>query len=387
VTTTARGYALRFALLVALVLFGSQLVLLSDPYRTRPDDFISSWAAGRLIASGKNPYDPDLVLAVQRTANWTKEFPYRIWYPPWTMPILLAFGILPYQLGRFLWYALSLGACLVSVELLWRDYRGPPRWRRVSWPLIFTFWPAVIAVRTGQISPLVLLGVVGFLFLVDRERWVAAGACLPLAAIKPQLLHLFWIAILLWVWREQRWRVLAGALSCALAGIALAMSADPAIVPQFLHMAIYEAPQAPASTLGTALRLAVARATGHEYFWLQFVPPALSLAWFLPYWRRYRSDWRWQERVPALIAVSLATTAYGWIYDQIVLLVPVVQVATTMGRTSRAHRLTTVSTYVLINIAILTMNVLEADPFRYIWVPFAFALWWAAATSRGEDMP
>jgi hypothetical protein len=361
------------------------LLRLSDPARTRPDDFISSWAAGHLVASGANPYDPDAVLAVQRTANWTKEIPYRVWYPPWAMPILAAFGVLPYRIGRVLWYALNLGACLLSADLLWRYFLGPPRLRAASWPLIFTFWPAVIAVRTGQISALVLLGVAGFLHLTERRRWIAAGACLPLVAIKPQLLHLFWIAVLAWVLRERRWRVLAGAVACAVAAVAATMLMDPAIVPQFLHMAAYDAPQAPASTLGTALRLAIASVTGREHFWLQFVPPALSLFWFVPYWRRHRQGWQWRERVSAVLIVSLATTAYGWIYDQIVLLVPVIEVAMTLVGADRPARLSIAIGFLVINAAILAMNVADADPFWYIWVPFAFGGWWAMAMKRARE--
>jgi hypothetical protein len=367
-------------LLAAVVCLAWQLLRLSDPYRTRPDDFISSWAAGRLLVGGENPYDAERVLAVQRTANWTKDIPYRIWYPPWAMPILGAFGLLPYATGRFLWYVISLGACLLSADLLWRYYDGPPRWRAVSWPLIFTFWPAVIDVRTGQISAFVLLGVAGFLFLIRERRWVAAGSCLPLVAIKPQLLHLFWIAVLLWVARERRWGVLLGAAGTTAALVLLAMAADPAIVPQFLYMATHEAPQAPASTLGTLLRAVVGAATGGEHFWLQFVPPVLSLVWFLPYWSRHRGEWRWETQAPILLLVSLATTAYGWIYDQMVLLVPVVQIATVViaaGRLSIRSR--AVAGYIAVNGAILAMNVAGVGAFWYIWVPFGFAAWWLLA--------
>jgi hypothetical protein len=376
---TARWYALRLALVAALAVFALQLARLSDPARTAPDDFISSWAAGRLVASGENPYDASQVLAVQRTAHWTKDIPYRVWYPPWAMPILAAFGVLPYATGRFLWYLLTLAACLVSADLLWRYYGGPARLRAVLWPLVFTFWPAVITLRTGQISHLLLVGVAAFLVLGAERRWLLAGACLPLVAIKPQLLHLFWIAILLWVVREGRWRVLLGAVGSAAALTLIATALDPAVVSQFLWMAAHEAPQAPASTLGTALRFLVQRASGEQHFWLQFVPPVLSLAWFVPYAARRRDRWDWHADAGPVIVAALLTTAYGWIYDQIVLLVPIVQLAAVVARSEHPWKyLPLAAGYVAINAAILAMNVGGADPFWYIWVPFAFAAWWWA---------
>jgi hypothetical protein len=376
----ARWYLLRLALVVSLAVLGLQLLLLSDPHRTEPDDFISSWAAGRLLVQGRNPYDGEQVLAVQRTANWTKDIPYRVWYPPWAMPILGVFGLLPYTSGRFLWYLVNIAACLASADLLWRYFRGPPQLRAVVLPLIFTFWPAVIAIRTGQISALVLLGVVGFLALGERRRWLAAGACLPLVAIKPQLLHLFWIAVLLWSLRGRRWPVLAGAAASTLLLTAVATAADPPVISQFLYMATHEAPQAPASTLGTLLRMLVAMATGAQHFWLQFLPPVLSLAWFLPYFWRRRAHWDWEKEAPIVLVAALATTAYGWIYDQIVFLVPVVQVAASIARTGTlAGQREVVAGYLAINAAILVVNVIDVSAFSYIWVPFAFGGWWLAA--------
>src|SRR6185436_20123006 len=97
----ARWYVLRFMLVASILVLASQLLRLSDPYRTPPDDFISSWAAGRLLIAGENPYDAERVLAVQRTANWTRDIPYRVWYPPWAMPILAALGAFSYTTGRF----------------------------------------------------------------------------------------------------------------------------------------------------------------------------------------------------------------------------------------------------------------------------------------------
>jgi len=149
------------------------------------------------------------------------------------------------------------------------------------------------------------------------------------------------------------------------------------VVPQFFAMAANEAPQAPASTLGTALRFLVARVSGEERFWLQFVPPVLSLAWFGPFVARRREHWDWRDDAPPLIVVSLMTTAYGWIYDQIVLLVPIVHLAAMVARSARPRdHLPLAAGYLAINAAILAMNVGGAEPFWYIWVPFAFGGWW-----------
>jgi hypothetical protein len=374
---------LRATLVVVLVTLGWSLVRLSDPTLTPHDDFISSWAAGRLNATGRNPYDPSEVLAVQQTAGWTKSIPYRIWYPPWTMPLLAPFGLLPYATGRLLWFAVHIGACVASADLLWRYYGGDPRSRGMSWVVLSTFWPALIDVRTGQISALVLLGLVGFLHLVRARRWAAAGACLPLVAIKPVLLHLVWIAVLLWVIAERRWRVVLGAATATLALVALAVVSNPQVAGQFVDMALHDAPGPLVSTPGTVLRLAVAARSGRDAAWLAVVPALLGTVWLAVHWRRRDGGWEWREEMPVLLLASLVTTAYGWIYDDIVLLVPVMQVAVAVlaGRTRTSPALI-VAGYLLVNAAIAAMNVVRVDAFWYVWAPFAFVAWYATARVR-----
>lgn len=380
----ASRYLLRAALVLVVALLGAVLFRLSDPAVTPHDDFISSWAAGRLNAEGRNPYDPDQVLAVQRTAGWTKPIPYRIWYPPWTMPLLAPFGLLPYATGRFLWFVLHIAACVVSADLLWRHHGGDRRSRGLSWVVVSTFWPALIEVRTGQISALILLGLVGFLTLVRARRWAAAGACLPLVAIKPALLHLVWIAVLLWVIAERRWRVIVGAAAATLALVALALASNPSVVAQFVDMAMHEVPQPLVSTPGTLLRLAVAARSGQDAPWLQLLPPLVGTVWLALHWRRRVGAWDWRDEMPPILLASLLTTAYGWIYDDIVLLVPVMQVAVAVvaGRTRTSPALIA-GGYLLLNAAIIAMNVVRADAFYYVWVPLAFAAWYAAARMRG----
>jgi len=379
----APRYALRAALVVVVALLCWTLVQLSDPTRTPHDDFISSWAAGRLNAEGRNPYDPDQVLAVQRTAGWMKENPYRIWYPPWTIALLAPFGVLPYGVGRLLWYAVNIAACVASAGLLWRYYGGDPRARAMAWLILATFWPALIDIRTGQISAFVLLGLAGFLHFERARRWTAAGACLPLVATKPVLLHLVWIAILLWVIAERRWRVLVGAVGATLGLLALALAFNPSLIAQFAHMAMHDVPTPLVSAPGTLLRLLVAQRTGHDAFWLQFVPPLASVVWLAWRWWRRAGDWQWQNEMPVLLIASLLTTAYGWIYDDIVLLVPVTQVAVeTLARRTRTAPRIIVASYLLVNATVVAMNVVNVDAFWYIWVPLAFAAWYAVSLRR-----
>src|SRR5207253_9225709 len=54
--------------------------------------------------------------------------------------------------------------------------------------------------------------------------------------------------------------------------------------------------------------------------WVRYIPPALTLIWFIFYWRKQRIDWNWTEQMPLLLLVSQATTVFAWVWDQIILL-------------------------------------------------------------------
>src|SRR5262249_15659953 len=153
------------------------------------------------------------LLPVQRLAHWDRDHAYRLWYPPWALALLAPFAALPYQLARFLWFVLQLAAILVSADLLWRYYHGEARRRGFAWIVGFSFMPSILVWRTGQITTIALLALAGLLRLERQNRPLAAGAVLGMAAIKPHLLHLLWIAVGLWAIREHCWRVVFGVLA------------------------------------------------------------------------------------------------------------------------------------------------------------------------------
>jgi hypothetical protein len=65
---------------------------------------------------------------------------------------------------------------------------------------------------------------------------------------------------------------------------------------------------------------------GEDRFWLSFVPPLAGMIWGAWYYLLNRSQWNWCDRLPVVVFVSLLTSPYGWVYDQVLLLIPLTQV-------------------------------------------------------------
>jgi zinc transporter ZupT len=284
--------------------------------------------------TGENPYDLERIQELERQAGRTAEG-ILMWNPPWVLPMVAPLAFLDVRVAHLVWLMFHLGVLLFCAHLLWRIYDGREELRLISPLLVFTSMPSYFALLAGQISPLLLLGAVGFLWLIRRGWGFAAGAATVLLAIKPHLSYLFWLALLVWAVRHRHWRVLLGA---ALAGIVLtgiALALNPSVLGQYWQTFTSTPPAGYRSpTLGTLLRLAVEG----DSFRLQFLPMLPGILWLIIYWHRHRETWEWRREMPALLFVSLLTTAYGaWPFDLVLLLLPLVALATELSRHPRTQ--------------------------------------------------
>jgi hypothetical protein len=326
-------------------------------------DFIAYWSAGRRLSAGANPYDWQALLALQRPLGWAEDFPNMMYYPPWALPLVLPLGLLPFGPARLLWLLVSLGLVLGGADALWRYYGAAAERRWLAWVLALAFVPTLIALRMGQIGPILLLGVVGFLLCERRGCDALAGAALALAAVKPQLLYLLGLGVLVWAVDRRRLSVLGGG-ALALGGlVGLALLLDPDVLVQYRY-AVANPPSGNITpTLGAVLRLAL----GEERTWLQYVPTVLGVGWFVWHWRRQRLRWSWAEQAPVLVLASFLTTAYGaWVFDLVVLLLPVLHVAA--GSTNEPARRAALACFLAINGVALSMNLTEASYPAFIWM-------------------
>jgi hypothetical protein len=361
-----RPWLLAAVLALALAILFLQRTHLENLSRLPLYDFVEYWAAGRLNASGANPYDPEAMLRLELEVGQHAN-DVLMWNPPWTLALVMPFGLLPCPLAHLVWLALHFVVLAWCADALWRFYGGPPEQRALAWLLAFTFMPSYIALTAGQIAPLLLLGATAFLVLSRRRQEWLAGAATVLLAIKPHLSYLFWIALLLWTLRERRLGMLAGGALTGLLATGLAVLCNPSVLSQYWHTFTSQPPaQYRSPTLGTILRLVL----GPEQFRLQFLALLPGLAWFVPYWLRHRRNWAWSEHLPLLLLVSVLMTPYGgWPFDLVLLLVPVLQVAATLQRGNGAPSVWwAAAVYLTINALALAQVAHAMEYFWFIWM-------------------
>lgn len=354
------------ALIILLMVFLSGLPIHKTLFAV---DYSEYWVAAKLVLRGENPYQSQSVMEVLNTVDWPYDDPIMMYNPPWTLGLVLPLGMAQYFTGRLLWFLLFFMAVILSMNALWAVYGLPPSKMWLAWVLGLCFIPTLQALDVGQISPLILLGIAGFLHFVDSRKWVLAGGSAFLISIKPQLLYLFWPILILWVLREKRWVVLVGCLGTGIAFLLLPMVFNLQILTQYISEYLGRPPfyfETP--LISYSLRVLI----GQDKYWVQFVPSVIGLVWGIYYWYRNRSSWNWREQMPLIILVSFLTSSYAWNHDQVVFLPMIVQ-ALSWFSSQQLKTMVILVTYFVIDLAMLVSIWIGQTQSETIWQPFVWA--------------
>jgi hypothetical protein len=304
------------------------------------------------------------MFALERAIGWNHHQPMFLLNPPWALPIISLLAALPYHAARVSWLFVSLLLETISALALWRYFGGSRTKQWMALGLVATFLPIGAAEQMGQITPLMLVGLTAFLFALRRQHYVLAGASLLLLGFKPHLVYLVVLAIVLWSAESRKWSLAISALCSYAAATLAAIRYNPNVLAYFHHST--QAALDTSCGVGGALRSIF----GIQHTWLQFVPSAVGVAWFTLYWARHRRAWRWEDRLPLLLLVSIATAPYAWAHDYMLALPSFVALTVALART-RTDWLVPSATYLVVQHLLFVTLASSPKP----WVTTASLLW------------
>jgi hypothetical protein len=361
---------LRLLALVVLLLAAAGLLFvqrerLGSSAVLKVEDFGAYWSAARLTLEDRNPNDLDNLRPLQQGIDPTREDILPPWSPPWTLTFVLPFAAVNFAAARWTWLILEAALTAGCAAWAWRLYGGEPDKRWSAWLVAFTFYPALQLLGLGQLSIIGLVGLLGFLHCERRGQNFLAGLFAGLAATKPQVLLLFWVALLAWSVVRRRWTVPLGAALTVSVLTGIVVAFHPPILLEYADALAHHPPAERVSpTLGTLLRYAL----GGEHFGLSFAGPLLGLVWLAVYGWRHRGKWEWRERLPVLLFVCYLTMPYGWVYDQVILLIPLIQVLTRVAVRPRRVVVALAVPWLVLNATAAVMNVLRVDEVWFLWL-------------------
>ena len=283
-----------------------------------PTDFINVWAAGRLVLDGvpAQAYDWEIQKQVEVAKLGQGFVGYFAWhYPPPFLFVASMLAQLPYQVAFIGWVVVSFLPFLAAM----RAIVG----RNFGYLLALAIPMAFINALVGQNGFLTAALIGGTLYLIPI-RPVLAGICLGLLTYKPQYGLLFPIVLI----AAGHWRVFisAGVTAVVLATASwLAFGIESWLaffhwMPRFSQAFLTEG-QAPwwkmQSIFSLVRYLGGSEPLGWAFQWVLTASVAVVLALM------------WRSRVPytlkaaALAAGALLTTPYLFMYDMMVLAIPI----------------------------------------------------------------
>jgi hypothetical protein len=83
-------------------------------------DSIAYWASGRLLLQRANPYDPAIVLDLEREQQYQEDRPLVLRTPPWSLFMVLPLGLVNAFWAWLLWIAASLASLILTLRLCLR---------------------------------------------------------------------------------------------------------------------------------------------------------------------------------------------------------------------------------------------------------------------------
>jgi hypothetical protein len=333
------------------------------------NDFVEYWAAAQLLLSGGNPYSPEELLKLQASVGWAESSALIMWNPPWTLVFLWPFGLISYDTAQFIWFLVHTLIIFLGAQVLWAIYGGGVEKKRMAGIAVLTFAPVYFVLLIGQIGPLILLGVIGFLAAAKKESWAWAGASLVLISVKPHLLYLVWLAFFFWVVTEKCWRAVLGLIIAGAIAALLPLAIDGEIYSQYVQLfsasGIVRPTEWATPSLGTALgELFSIRAA-----WLRWLPTLFGTLWLLWYYRRHSTAWDWSSHLPLISLVSVATASFVWTFDQVVLLPALIQ-ATVWWANTRGSSVSKLilAGYLVMMATALAAKVIVRNDLWYFWL-------------------
>jgi hypothetical protein len=286
-------------------------------------DFFCFWSAGRVVASGGDPYDTGVWAEVTKGlhpdpsgALLASVCPGGFGYPLWTALAFVPVGLLPLPVAATVWAGLSFLAAAIGALAAWLASGGGRRGLPVFAAIVVTAQPLWVLAVGGQLSG-VMLGLVGLSALgIARGADSRAGAAFALLALKPQLVGLYGPALFVRAAISRpRFAVAASAAFGAM------LIATFAIAPSWPLDWLGQVSGGWA-WLGRTSLLATAWGLSADLFGTVALAPVLVLALVAFAYLLARRQGGLLAFAAIALPISVFASPYAWSYDQLVLVFP-----------------------------------------------------------------
>ncbi len=346
-------------------------------------DFLNSWSASHLLVTGGDPYSFDALNHLNAQVAPERGITEPAWNPPWLVVALAPVGLLPYELAARVWLLINIVTLACVPLFIWRWLAYPGAQRPPAWLVMvgLAFAGSLVQIAIGQITIVILLGVLLCLagLRSGHDGW--AGAALVLSLGKPHLIYLALPLILIWAAVHRRWRVWLGLIAATVLGLIIATLLSPIWPGSYLH------------ALGSNdffVKLNATLGGFAKAIWgtdaLRYL--AVFTLFLLPWLVRLSDQRGLLTGVNVALLISLPLAPYGWSFDQIMLLPAITQIVFWITRTTDERQRTAYAgCLIAIYVLMLVMKLLGWGDYYFVWVPLTLGALYAVLYRAQRAQP
>jgi hypothetical protein len=352
------GVILCSMILILGFFFNSLQNLSHEDYRN--SNFLKFWAAGHMILTGQNPYDPTRWYEEQLNLGAT-QVPDRIFlYPLPQAYFMIPLALLPITGSFIVWGIISQAIIAATCFILLNKFAKTEQIRLFLPLVVFLlfFGPIYLSLHIGSIGAMALVALLGAILLLERRKTFLAGMLFSILVLKPSqgLPILFLVG--LWFLVKRDWKVIIG---MTLGGMILFISGwlyDPLWVQKFLlnsqtvtgrtlglqsnifsYAYLYCNKEVDCTRIMGAVGILLVLGLGCVFLWFN---------------RERLSIW---EVVVIIIPIGFVSTIYIWSYDQLLYIFPILWISANLVKKTKSYLLTFIFLIILDTLSFIALVV------------------------------
>lgn len=181
--------------------------------KTHPDFFIE-WVGSRVALRGENPYSDETTISIQIGSKGHRipagDDQLAFVYPYYRVFLNAPIAFISYDWATAIWQTVMQAALIISALLFVRAIHWRPlrRDKALVIATIVLAYPTFGGLMLGQMAVGVFTLILFAYWALMRDHDYAAGGCLALSTVKPQLAIFALPFLLIWCMVQRRWRVL-----------------------------------------------------------------------------------------------------------------------------------------------------------------------------------
>ena len=313
--------------LIVLVVCFTLSVYITNSIDYLNSDFFTFWLSGHLVSQGEDPYNAEVWVGGhhQFGASWIPNQTFI--YPMPVAQLFAPLGRLSTYQALVIWNFLTQLFILVSVFLILRiKHRGDRK--NYTFPIIaglIFFRPAMLTLRYGQLSGLLLLLIAVIIYFWEKEEWYTGALLMPFLCFKPNLGVPIFGLLVLYLLSRKKYRPILAALASGIVLILVGCLQDPNWLIKFWQAGNTKLAQ----TFGYSPTVwgVLSYWCKYEFSCVLWAGLTTSILILLLYGYILLS--RGKDFTPSLaiglvVVITLLVTPYTWPYDQVLLVVSII---------------------------------------------------------------